>query len=47
MKTYMLRIVIDNECIYNIRLYDDMIIREEVEKIEDLEGRPCLYYDVY
>ncbi len=43
----MLRIVFDNECIYNIRLYDDMIIREEVEKIEDLEGRPCLYYDVY
>lgn len=43
----MLRIVFDNECIYNICLYDDMIIREEVEKIEDLEGRPCLYYDVY
>ena len=42
----MLRIVFDDNCVYEIILYDDMIVREEVDKIEDLEGRPCLYYDV-
>lgn len=43
----MLRIFFDNDCVYEIILYDDMIIKEEVGKIEDLEGRPCLYYDVF
>ena len=41
----MLKIIFDN-CIYKITLYDDMIVREEVDKIEDLEGKECLYYEL-
>ena len=41
----MLKIVFE-DCEYIIALYDSMIIREEVDKIEDLEERSCLYYVV-
>lgn len=41
----MLKIVFDN-CTYEIVLYDCMIVREEVNRIEDLEGRDCLYYEL-
>lgn len=41
----MLRIIFDN-CTYEIVLYSYMIIREEVDRIEDLEGRDCLYYEL-
>lgn len=43
----MLQIVFDDECVYEILLYEEMIPREEVNKIEDLEGRECLYYDIF
>ena len=41
----MLRIVFD-DCEYTIVLYDDMIIREEIDKIEDLMEKDCLYYEI-
>ena len=43
----MLVIVFDDETVYEIPLYADMIVREEVDKIEDLEERPCKYYDIF
>lgn len=42
----MLKIVFEH-CTYQILLYDDMIIKEEVARIEDLEDKSCLYYEVY
>jgi hypothetical protein len=42
---YML-VIIFPDCEYNIALYDDMIIKEEVDKIENLMGTKCLYYEV-
>lgn len=39
-------VIIFPDCEYNITLYDDMIIKEEVNKIENLMGTECLYYEV-
>ncbi len=39
-------VIVFPKCEYTIALYDSMIIREEVDKIEDLMGTECLYYEV-
>lgn len=41
----MLVIVFSN-CEYTIALYDSTEIHEEVNRIEDLMGTDCLYYEV-